>query len=179
MSAATTVGNGPAVMVDAITSEDSKEKSTYTCFYLNFHILGPDTRPTMFTSSTTSTTITFTWGPPNTSNGMIIQYRLQCSDGRQVHIENVTGSQTTTTLSGLLPYTSYSCIITAHTSVGGGPPAAVSVTTEQDGEQYLHVYSRSVLFYILFTVPSGPPLNLTISVHTTDYVTTLVSSTYC
>ena len=88
--------------------------NTYTCFYLNFHILGPDTRPTMFTSSTTSTTITFTWGPPDTSNGMIIQYRLQCSDGRQVHMHDVNGSQTTATFSKLLPYTSNNVHIFYH-----------------------------------------------------------------
>ena len=90
----------------------------------------------MFSSSANSTTITFTWGPPDHDklNGLLVEYRIRCSDGRQVHIKNVTGSQTTTTLSGLLPYISFSCNITAHTSVGGGPAATTSVTTEQDGE---------------------------------------------
>ena len=67
-------------------------------------------------------------------NGVITEYQLQCSGGGQVFNRTVMGSQTTATLSGLLPYTSYSCNITAHTSVGGGPAATTSVTTQQDGE---------------------------------------------
>ena len=68
------------------------------------------------------------------SNGIITHYQLQCSGGGQEHRWTVMGSQTTTILSGLLPYTNYSCSITAHTSVGGGPAATIIVTTRQDGE---------------------------------------------
>ena len=73
------------------------------------------------------------WDPPVKPNGVITKYQLQCTGGEKVFSINATGSQTTTTLSGLLPYTNYSCSITAHTSVGGGPAATTSVTTEQDG----------------------------------------------
>ena len=73
-----------------------------------------------------------------TPNGIITEYHLQCSGSGQMIRKNISGSsQTTTTLSGLLPYTNYSCSITAHTSVGGGPEATTSVITEQDGECYL------------------------------------------
>ena len=75
----------------------------------------------------------------------------------------VMGSQTTTTLSGLLPYTSYSCSITAHTSVGGGPAATTSVTTQQDSKLNNHI-QRCILNFTQYTVPSGPPLNFVISV---------------
>ena len=81
-----------------------------------------------------STSITVSWSAPATPNGVITEYQLQCSGGGQVFSRTVMGSQTTTTPSGLLPYTSYSCNITAHTSVGGGPAATTSVTTEQDSE---------------------------------------------
>ena len=81
----------------------------------------------------TSKTINVTWSAPSTPNGVITEYQLQCSGGGQVFSPVVPGSQTTTTLSGLLPYTNYSCSITAHTSVGGGPAATTSVTTLQDG----------------------------------------------
>ena len=78
----------------------------------------------------TSTSAVISWNPPLKPNGVIIQYRLQC--GPNVgHI--VSGSQTTITLSGLLPYTNYSCNITAHTSAGRGPAATVNITTAQDG----------------------------------------------
>ena len=81
-----------------------------------------------------SNCIIFIWNVPVTPNGVINEYQLQCSGGGQSFSSVVPGSQTTTTLSGLLPYTSYSCNITAHTSVGGGPAATTSVTTEQDSE---------------------------------------------
>ena len=84
-----------------------------------------------------STSITVSWSAPATPNGVITEYQLQCSGGGQVFSRTVMGSQTTTTLSGLLPYTNYSCNITAHTSVGGGPAATTSVTTKQDGEPIL------------------------------------------
>ena len=78
-----------------------------------------------------STVISLLWMAPATPNGVITEYQLQCSGGGQVF--NHTVMETTTTLSGLLPYTNYSCSITAHTSVGGGPAATTSVITEQDG----------------------------------------------
>ena len=91
--------------------------------------------------------LSVTWEIPTEPNGVITEYQLQCSGGGQVFSHTVMGSQTTTTLSGLLPYTSYSCSITAHTSVGGGPAATTSVTTEQDG--MTHYLLPSVSFTIL------------------------------
>ena len=79
-----------------------------------------------------SKSINVSWSAPATPNGVITEYQLQCSGGGQVF--NRTVMETTTTLSGLLPYTNYSCSITAHTSVGGGPAATTNVTTEEAGE---------------------------------------------
>ena len=78
------------------------------------------------------------WTPPVKPNGVIIEYQLQCFGGEQEYRWTVRGSQTTTTLSGLLPYTNYSCNITAHTSVGGGPAVNSTVTTDEDG---IKIYS--------------------------------------
>ena len=91
----------------------------------------------MFMSvDTSSKSISFTWKSPLKPNGIILKYILQCS--RLTEVSNMlklqlNSSQTTATLSGLQPYTNYSCSIKAHTSVGGGPAATTSVTTEQDG----------------------------------------------
>ena len=93
----------------------------------------------------TSTSATFSWSPPVKPNGEITKYQIQCLPDED-HI--VSDSQTTSaTLSGLLPYTNYSCSITAHTSVGGGPAATTSVATEQDSKilqqnnkNYFHKY---------------------------------------
>ena len=82
----------------------------------------------------TSKSVTLTWKPPNEPNGFITEYQFQCSGENHAVNSYVMGSQTTTTLSGLLPYTNYFCSITAYTSVGGGPAATPNVTTLQDSE---------------------------------------------
>ena len=83
-----------------------------------------------------STSINLLWSAPARSNGVITKYQLQCSGGGKVLNKSMMASQTTTALSGLLPYTNYSCNITAYTSAGGGPSAAVTTATAQDGELY-------------------------------------------
>ena len=80
------------------------------------------------------------WSDPEKANGVITEYQLQCFGGVQEHRWTVNGSQTTTTLSGLLPYTNYSCSNKAHTSVGGGPSATTDVVTKQDGEYTISLH---------------------------------------
>ena len=82
----------------------------------------------------TSIGFAFNWKLPTEPNGVITKYQIYCSGRGHVFNHTVMGSQTTTTLSGLLPYTNYSCSITAHTSAGEGPAATTSLTTQQDGE---------------------------------------------
>ena len=60
---------------------------------------------------------------------------------------NFNSSQNTTTLSGLLPYTNYTCSITAHTSIEIGSPASVTVTTQQDGESNMHTKANNHYFF--------------------------------
>ena len=80
----------------------------------------------------TSTGFTFNWKPPTEPNGVITKYQISCFGEGRVFSHTVMGSQTTTTLSGLLPYNNYSCNITAHTSAGKGPAATVNIATAQD-----------------------------------------------
>ena len=96
----------------------------------------PESPPVDFHASlVTAMTIRFQWKQPTKSNGVIIQYYILCNtNDKQMFIYIVNGSHTTTTVSGLLPYTNYFCSITANTSVGGGPGIAISITTKQDGE---------------------------------------------
>ena len=56
----------------------------------------------------------------------------------------VNGTTLAATLSGLSPYTQYSCYVTANTSVGQGSPSAL--VTKQTGEAGIHglVMSRSI-----------------------------------
>ena len=134
MSAATTVGDGPPAVVSETSDEDGECIVHYTDISLVMCFTVPAGPPHHFLGvAESSISISVSWSAPETPNGVITEYQLQCSGGGQVFNWTVMGSQTTTTLSGLLPYTNYSCSITAHTSVGGGPAATVNVTTAQDG----------------------------------------------
>ena len=135
VQAATMVGHGPPVAVSGVSNEDGEFLDHSVVTMISFMMCctvpaGPPRQ--VFTISETSTVISLHWSSPSTPNGLITEYQLQCSGGGQVFIRTVM--ETITTLSGLLPYTNYSCSITAHTSAGGGPAATASVTTLQDGD---------------------------------------------
>ena len=98
------------------------------------HFAEPGSPPYMFiVKSVSSNMSTFQWEAPKEPNGIITSYHLECVDGVEVFNQTANGSQTTTTLNGLHPYTNYSCDITAHTRVGEGPAACINITTKQDG----------------------------------------------
>ena len=115
-----------------------------TCLLSNFS--APSGPPKNFIILTTSRNINLTWSPPlpSQSNGVIISYFITCSTGGSI-INSTRTSSTSLAITGLLPYTNYSCSITAHTSAGGGPAANTSVTTLQDGEQIQHALASLVL----------------------------------
>ena len=105
----------------------------------NIIYIGPETLPTILSSSASSTTITLTWRPPNKPNGLLVGYRYNL-----VYYEVITrnpptslylfGSQTTITLSGLQPYTNYQFYIIAYNRESGGIANTI-VATKQDSEQ--------------------------------------------
>ena len=135
VQAATMVGHGPPVAVSGVSKEDGEflDHSVVSIISFMMCCIVPAGPPRQFFSiAETSISITVSWSTPATPNGVITEYQLQCSGGGQVF--NRTVMETTTTLSGLLPYTNYSCSIKAHTSAGGGPAATASVTTLQDSE---------------------------------------------
>ena len=143
VSAATVVGDGPATaVVSGITDEDSECPVHVHSSSLSIVGPGSPTRKLSAVSNSCSS-LSLSWKVPLKSNGMITKYKLKCSGGGQVFNWSVIGSQTTTRLSGLQPYTKYSCSITAHTSVGGGPAATTSVTTEEGSKCTLsNFYTR-------------------------------------
>ena len=114
--------------------------NNFQCLYDEIHFYHnaePNTAPINFNiTAKNSTGIKLSWMQPVQPNGIIRYYLLLCTGREQSLNHTVNSSQTTTTLIRLLPYTNYSCSITAHTSVGGGPAATISVVTEQDSELF-------------------------------------------
>ena len=93
------------------------------------------------------TQLSASWSVPIPRNGIITGYSVYCNtSANQTYPEQVIGQNTptirsavngttlATTLTGLNPYTQYSCYVTANTSVGQGSPSAILTTqTAQSG----------------------------------------------
>ena len=97
------------------------------------------------------TQLSASWSAPIPKNGIISGYSVYCNtSANQSYLEQVIGSNVPTimsvvngttladTLTGLNPYTQYSCYVTANTSVGEGSPSSiVTVQTAESGNTSL------------------------------------------
>ena len=93
------------------------------------------------------------WSAPIPKNGIITGYSVYCNtSANQSYLEQIIGLNVPTiisvvngttlavTLTGLNPYTQYSCYVTANTSVGQGSPSSiVTVQTAQSGNSFDHL----------------------------------------
>ena len=94
-----------------------------------------------------SENVDLNWAPPELSlqNGWLISYNINCSQIGQHYTNNV--SLLTLSVTGLSPYTSYSCDVSAVNVVGEGPVTTCSFTTEQDSKFiYIFVISNISFF---------------------------------
>ena len=88
--------------------------------------------------SVNSISLTLLWEPPSLAhqNGAILNYTLTCIPPAESGIPPMTSVFTTAgarTRSGLAPAALYSCSVFATNIYGNGPPATVSVMTEDGG----------------------------------------------
>ncbi len=78
-------------------------------------------------------TFSASWNIPEPTNGIISGYTINCNSSISV---TVTGSTLSASLSGLTPFTTYSCTISASTGAGEGTASnTVTATTDEDGKQ--------------------------------------------
>lgn len=92
----------------------------FAYIYIYIH-KAPDGPPIALMSSSTATTLTLSWGPPDTPNGDITLYTL--------YVNYLNGSMNVTytaqsppfTVPNLRPYQNVSVQVSANTSVGEGP----------------------------------------------------------
>ena len=103
------------------------------------YLTAPIGEPQNFTIiKVTSNDISFMWNPPliNLRNGNVTHYSLRCSYDNSTHftsLEHLLIYRSKYLLSNLLPYTNYSCNVSASTSVGEGPSTKSIVTrTDED-----------------------------------------------
>ena len=117
---------------------------------LNLYLFLVPSAPRGFTLTTmvdrSPDTLLASWMVPEPANGIIIQFNINCTPSLPFQPLNFTmnnDSVFSTTLRNLSAFTTYTCFITASTSVGEGPPSnSDTAMTDEDGETFiLHHYT--------------------------------------
>ena len=90
----------------------------------------PSGPPQNITFIVASHSATFFWSPPIVSqqNGVITRYSIACISKFGIVDRNT--SSTSLNVTGLRPFTNYTCLVDAATVVGVGPPAVVQIMTD-------------------------------------------------
>ena len=141
---------------DLLTGSAHLSNLTVIIMYCNYYLLScklyntdvvsaPVTTPEGFSTESAAMSIQFSWSPPSLLNSttIISSYTLTCrSEVAGVNtVMNVYPNAEIYTLGGFRPATEYNCSVFASNSAGDGPPASTSVTTMDDSELAIYVYS--------------------------------------
>ena len=84
----------------------------------------PGAPSSLVVDNTQQTSITLSWTPPDTPNGIVTQYEVQYSSSDSISFtsSNITDASTMTyTIEGLMPAVMYTVQLRAYTRVGAGP----------------------------------------------------------
>ena len=107
-----------------------------TCEHIVLFNTVPSGPPLELVFSLTSHTIVLSWSPPLLSqcNGVITSYLINCTSGDSI-INSTRTSSTSLTITGLEPFTNYTCFVRASTVVGDGPAAIIQTMTAEYGNK--------------------------------------------
>ncbi|XP_019848636.1 PREDICTED: phosphatidylinositol phosphatase PTPRQ-like [Amphimedon queenslandica] len=96
----------------------------------------PTQSPVNFVGSVlSSSSVSLSWNPPpaESQNGIIISYHINLTTLATGSVSLYTSYDTALQVKGLVPYTTYTCLIAAETSIGRGPyTTIISFTTMED-----------------------------------------------
>ena len=104
---------------------------------------GPYSAPRSFASTSTMTSVTFTWSIPLTPNGIITEYFLNVTNLETmislnytipVTPDQTTATQIVNTSKFFRPYVNYTATVTGRTHVGFGPMSNTAGRTQPDSE---------------------------------------------
>jgi hypothetical protein len=98
----------------------------------------PGSHPLNFTGSAVNSTHLFLdWIPPSVTNGIIREYRVNCTERETNMLRQLTTDNATTeiTVGPLHPFYTYQCTVLAFTVDGGPNTTVFSIRTEEDGKR--------------------------------------------
>lgn len=139
---AVTIGLGPYTIISSIRTPEDGELNQLAQLQLLDDILlhahaVPTASPLMpGATASSSEDIQISWQPPPLpdQNGVITGYVINITSLDTGVVRQHTSTTTSLRVSGLAPFTVYSCIIAARTAVGVGPfTTVVTVRTLEDG----------------------------------------------
>ena len=89
-----------------------------------------------------SVSVKLTWSEPSADlqNGVIISYLLNITSQQSDEVVSYTSNTTSLHVLGLKPFVSYSCVVSAVTSVGIGPYTLLAFMTLEAGKIMQIVY---------------------------------------
>ena len=107
-----------------------------------------------------SAEITLSWSPPHKSekHGTILSYIVYCSSQRlgeaiirpRTIFSSAANETSTTILSGLHPFTTYNCCVSATNDQGRGKLACQSFVTEESGNRLSGIYKVAIEDFLLY-----------------------------
>ena len=138
-----TVGDGPNVSVSVVTQEDGETQEVKPLAaeisFATLSFAAPSSAPEAVSVAVVDSTAIFvSWNPPpqEDQNGIIRSYTLLVENAATREVLSFSTQSTSMSVTGLRPYTSYSCKVAAVTVATGPFSANISVTTHQDGVFY-------------------------------------------
>jgi hypothetical protein len=132
-------GGRESVCVCVCVRKREREKKQW---FICLNSPAPSGPPTNFNATVIdSRSILLSWEPPvaDQRNGILRHYFISLVSDAGTETRNITSSQQSLTITGLRPYTEYSCTVRAGTIRTGPPTAALLRTTFEDG--MLHTVS--------------------------------------
>ena len=155
VTASTSAGESNFSLITS-TRTDESGNLCYNLFIALLFVLmffaEPGSPPTnLQISSATSSSVTITWGPPLTPNGVIVSYTVSYSSSTEmVSIVLHNPMQTTHRITSLRAFTNYKISVYASTRIGGGPSASVVKKTEESSNLFLQMKSNvcTVAMYV-------------------------------
>ena len=134
LTAFTSVGEGPPTNLTIITNETGEYFVMTLEIIVVLFFSEPSSPVNLTINYFDSTTLLLSWLEPVPSNGIVTEYFINCSsDVISKYYTNRT-TNTTKLISGLQPFTNYTCSVTAYTKVGGGPITLVRGQTDQSSK---------------------------------------------